>query len=901
MKLTFNIDFHTVWGQRLCIVGSLPELGLWNPAQARDMQYINDGRWMAEIELKEIPSAKIEYRYILLNENNAILFEEWRGNHYLLPTSAIESDIVCYDSWQNDPVHQAFYSSAFTHSWFAHPSAPGELQPAQNKTLSIKVNAPCIPKNQNVCITGNQQALGNWDPDKSLKLNSSDSFEWYITLDISDFVFPLEYKFLICDDRHQLVRWESGENRIFSKSDQITNQQIILSGLNFRGEEFLWRCAGSVIPVFSLRSEQSFGVGDFSDLRKFIDWAALTHQRIVQVLPMNDTIATNSWKDSYPYSAISIYALHPIYISLTDLGELKDPGLNAYYQEKQKELNALSQIDYEEVICYKIAYCRDFYELQGESIMGSTDFYQFFEGNKSWLMPYGAFCYLRDHFGTADFSRWKKYAGYDFSNVEELCSENNPASSVIKFYYFLQYILHTQFKSVSAHAHSLGIVLKGDLPIGISRHSVEAWTEPRYFQMNAQAGAPPDDFSANGQNWLFPTYNWKEMESDHFNWWKKRFHKLEDYFDCFRIDHILGFFRIWEIPLEYVEGLCGHFNSALPYTEDEIRGFGFVSDIRSFLSNRIHQQYLVGLFADYTEDVISTYLAQVSSEYYTLKPFCDTQLKIAELFSDQNDEDAIKIKKGLFAIANEVLFLSDPYEPEKYHPRISASKSYLYKDLSSADRYAFDQLYWEFFYHRHNDYWKNQALNKLTPLINNTQMLVCGEDLGMIPESVPDVMNKLQILSLEIERMPKTALREFTDLMHLPYNSVCTTSTHDMPPLRSWWKEDRDKIQRYYNNVLHHAGIAPEDCSSALAEQIIKRHLDSPAMMTIIPLQDWLAMSDELKNPDAEAERINIPAQTNHYWRYRMHLTVEQLIQSASFNSKISTMIQLSGRNESND
>ena len=511
-------------------------------------------------------------------------------------------------------------------------------------------------------------------------------------------------------------------------------------------------------------------------------------------------------------------------------------------------------------------------------------------------MPYAAYSYLREKYQTSDFAKWDKNAIYNKSQIRELCSEDSGAYPEISFYYFLQYILHTQFKSVSDYARKNGIVLKGDLPIGVNRTSIDAWTEPQYFNMNGQAGAPPDDFSVNGQNWGFPTYNWDIMEKDHFSWWKKRFHKLSDYFDCFRIDHILGFFRIWEVPLDYIQGLCGHFNPALPFTREEIEQYGLTFNEARFTTPHINRKFLPELFGDLAEEVEGTYLAQSSSNHFVLKSFCDTQRKIEAIFDGKTDEVSLRIKDGLFAIANEVLFLRDPQEKEKFHPRISASHSYIYSELNTSEKYAFDQLYWDFFYHRHNDFWKAQAFKRLTPLVGSTNMLVCGEDLGMIPESVPDVMNKLQILSLEIERMPKTPQREFSDLFSLPYNSVCTTSTHDMSPLRNWWKEDREKIQRYYNNVLHYEGQAPGECSSEIASRIITNHLATNSMLTIIPLQDWFAIDDTVKRKDIEAERINVPANSNHYWCYRMHIPLESLLMKEEFNDKVAQLIVASGR-----
>ena len=896
MKVTFNINFHTVWGQKLCVVGSIPELGSWEPALAKEMNYKGDGNWQLELDLElTSPQQTIEYRYFL-SINDKQVFEEWEKNHQIV-FEGHANHYTLYDYWQIRPANLAFYSSAFTKSLFAHPCNTYERVVKSGKRLTIKISAPRVEKNQSVAITGNQECLGNWHPDKALILSCDTFPDWHIDLDANDIVYPLEYKFLVYDnDKHQPLYWEEDENRKLELPPQDFGETVTVSGLYFRDNLPLWRCAGTVIPVFSLRSEQGFGVGDLGDLRMLVDWAKKTRQRIIQVLPMNDTTMSHTKGDSYPYSAISIYALHPMYISLPLMGELKDAGRTAFYKAKQEELNAKDAVDYEEAVKYKLAYCREFFSQEGSAILSSPEYQEFFAQSQSWLVPYAAYSYLRDKHKTSDFTCWGNNATYNKSQIRELCSEDNGAYPEISFYYFLQYILHIQFKSVSDYARKNGIVLKGDLPIGVNRTSIDAWTEPQYFNMNGQAGAPPDDFSVNGQNWMFPTYNWEVMEKDNYSWWKRRFRKMSDYFDSFRIDHILGFFRIWEVPQDYVQGLCGHFNPALPLTKEEIEQYGFTFNEARFTTPHINHKFLPELFGTLSEEVVGTYLAQSSSNHFVLKSFCDTQRKIEALFAGKTDEASLQIKEGLFSIANEVLFLRDPQEKDKFHPRISASQSYMYSELSTSDRYAFDQLYWEFFYHRHNDFWKAQAFKRLTPLVASTNMLVCGEDLGMIPESVPDVMNKLQILSLEIERMPKTPQREFTDMFNLPYHSVCTTSTHDMTPLRNWWKEDREKIQRYYNNVLLREGQAPEECTDDIATQIVTNHLATNSMLTIIPIQDWFTIDDAVKRKDIESERINIPAIPNHYWRYRMHIPLERLLTEDRFNGKVSQLIQSSGR-----
>ncbi|MDR2118102.1 MAG: 4-alpha-glucanotransferase [Tannerellaceae bacterium] len=893
MKISFHINFHTVWGQKLCITGSIPELGAWDTALAGEMEHLGDGNWLFALDIAP-DTETVEYRYFL-RVNGRQVFEEWEKNHCITLEKSFHS-YTLYDYWQIRPANIIFYSSAFTQSLFAHPPKTYGQAIKSGKKLIVKISAPRVERNQSLAITGNQMCLGLWQPEKALILSCDTFPEWHINLDAEDIQYPLEYKFLVLDsDTRAPLYWESDENRVLNLPAQEKGETVCVSGLYFRDNLPPWRATGSVIPVFSLRSANSFGAGDLGDLRLFIDWIKKTGQRMIQVLPMNDTMATHTWTDSYPYNAISIYALHPMYISLPWMGNLKDAWKAAFFAEKQEELNRKEEIDYEAVVACKMEYCRIFFEQEGMQTIESVAFREFFSQNQDWLIPYAVYTYFRDTYQTTDFSKWGSDAVYNKARALELCRKESESYPKIAFSFFLQFVLHTQCKAVSGYARKNGIVLKGDLPIGVNRNSVEVWTEPSCFNMDGQAGAPPDDFSTIGQNWTFPTYNWEMMEKNRFAWWKKRFAKLSDYFDCLRIDHILGFFRIWEIPPDYTEGLCGHFNPALPLSKDEIEQYGICFNEKRFTTPHIHQQYLPELFGEWANEVMDTYLAQSSSHHFVLKPFCNTQAKTEALFAGKTDDASLRKKKGLLHIACEVLFLRDPYQKEKFHPRISAAQSFLYHELSSADRYAFDHLYWDFFYRRHSGFWKEQACKRLTPLIVSTQMLICGEDLGMIPESVPEVMNKLQILSLEIERMPKQPHTEFTDMNRLPYLSVCTTSTHDMSPLRNWWKEDRDKTQRYYNHVLQLPGEAPE-CTPEIAERIIRNHLKAPSMLAIIPLQDWLATDSALRRKNYDAERINIPAHAAHYWRYRMHITIEELLVADRLNEKIISLIKSSGR-----
>jgi 4-alpha-glucanotransferase len=894
MKIRFRIHFHTVWGQTLYIIGSIPELGSWNASLAKELQPVGNGNWLLEIEIPENPIS-FEYRYFLSSDNK-LVFEEWQRNHKLTITDTGRI-YVLEDYWQNRPNNMAFYSSAFIQSWFAHPCDKFERVVKSKKKLSIKVLAPKVKQNHSIALLGNQEELGNWQIDKAL-IMACDTFpEWSAELDASWLSFPVEYKFFILNNEDKsLVYWEKGENRILAIDPIQEGETHIVSGLQFRNDFTEWKCAGTVIPVFSLRSENSFGIGDFADLKICIDWLKRTSQKILQLLPLNDTTQTHKWTDSYPYNAISVYALHPLYLNLDLMGKLNHPDRANFYRQKQRELNKLNEVNYEQVDLFKWTFFRELFEQEGENVLNSSEFHLFFEKNKEWLLPYAAYSYLREVNHTSDFRLWNDYRQYKREAIENLCKPDKPHYPEIALYYYLQFHLHKQLSDAKNYAHSKGIVLKGDIPIGVSQTSIEVWTEPQFFNRQYQTGAPPDNFSVTGQNWGFPTYHWQNIEDNDFSWWKKRFLKMSEYFDVYRIDHILGFFRIWEIPENSVQGLLGWFNPALPMSVEEIENTGLHFHLERFTNAHINEKFLPQLFGDYTEEVAQVYLDRSSSHHFAPKEKFNTQLKIKNYFSGKEDEKSRIIRDGLYAVCNEVLFIKDRLKPNHFHPRISASSSFIYSELDNSEKYAFDYLYWNYYYQRHNEFWKEEAYKKLTPLTFCTNMLACGENLGMIPHCVPEVMEKLQIFSLELERTPKEPNVEFSDLQHLPYHSVCTTSTHDMPPLRSWWKEDPEKTQRYYNEVLKREGKAQKECTPEICEQIIENHLNTKSMLAIIPLQDWLSMDGKRRREKEDEERINIPANPKHYWRYRMHFTLEDLQNADELNARISRLIAASGR-----
>ena len=529
-------------------------------------------------------------------------------------------------------------------------------------------------------------------------------------------------------------------------------------------------------------------------------------------------------------------------------------------------------------------------------MLSSERFTAFFKRNEDWLVPYAAFCVLRDRFGTADFHAWPEYAEYRTEDIRAFCRPSAPAYEEVSYYYYVQFCLHEQLLAASDYARAKGIILKGDIPIGISRNSVEAWVEPYYFNLDGQAGAPPDDFSVNGQNWGFPTYNWEVMLEDGCSWWVRRFRKMAEYFNAYRIDHVLGFFRIWEIPSDSVHGLLGHFSPSLPMSMEEIESYGLRFRKNYFTHPNISDWVLDKLFGERAEEVKAVYLDALGMDWYALKPEYDTQRKVEAAFAGKSSAEDAALREGLYALISNVLFIPDPKQPDKYHPRISARCDYLYQTLSEEEKRAFDALYEDYYYHRHNEFWYGQAIRKLPVLVEATQMLVCAEDLGMVPECVPWVMDDLRILTLEIQTMPKKFGLKFGRLEENPYRSVSTIFTHDMPTLRGWWEEDAVRAQQYFNEVLQKDGEAPASIPGWLCEEVVARHLYSPSMLCLISWQDWMSIDERLRYPDVDFERINVPSNPRNYWHYRMHLTIEELMGCDDLNRKIRMLITHSGR-----
>ncbi len=840
----------------------------------------------------------------------------WRC-HQLNPER--DDELWFVDAWADRPLPPYAHHTALHDCVLARQAPPPLNTDDEAGALTISCCAFPAPKGHYWAIVGEAPSLGAWDICRARRLVATGPYRYELALnadeaaqlcdelegraDTSYKVRVLHYKYVLLREGlpTEAPLWEKGENRTLLlpyDSETVKNGMghiIRTDDMPHCDGQPAPRWAGVVVPIFSLRSEESAGIGDFGDLRLLIDWASRLGLHAIQLLPLCDTTRTGSWRDSYPYSAISVFALHPAYL---DLRPFKDTKAYGQVRDRAAALNVLADVDYEGASTLKLNFLHLLYEETGAEVEGTAGYQRFVTDNCDWLPRYASYCALRDSRGIDYLHRHLP------SETEGEADEHD-----IRFWQFVQYLLHRQLLNARRAARAARIILKGDLPIGVSRDSVDTWSYPALFHLDGTAGAPPDAFARDGQNWGFPTYDWAAMRRDGYQWWHRRLDHMGRYFDAYRIDHVLGFFRIWEVPAEQIDGLLGRFRPALPLTTDELRAGGFMADASLLALPYVSREEAAAMADRFGSEAASRYLMPLG-DHFTLRPPYRSQRAIRRELGETNAPLAAELHQ----LATQCLFIADPDKPECYHPRIEGQRTTAYAALTDTDRAAYDRLYDDFYYHRHNDFWAAEAMGKLPAITHSHDsrspepqlcplpeaegggMLPCAEDLGMIPACVPDVLSRLDILTLEVSRMPKAYGISIGDPTHNPPLSVDTIDTHDMPPLRLWWMKNPQLAANFMHDVLHEAGDVPVDPPAALCRKIIARHLASPSMLCLLSLQDWLALSPTLRFAHAEREQINDPADPDHYWRYRMHLTLERLMADEDFTQIVQEMVKESGR-----
>ncbi|MGJ8633897.1 MAG: 4-alpha-glucanotransferase, partial [Luteolibacter sp.] len=755
------------------------------------MKWRDAGHWEVEISVDASQGTRLEYEYIYRNGETEV--KEWGGARVVDFSNNHYEKILFSDDWRSaGSVDRVYEGKVFAAVEKGKPGvAKVSGKPDGNHELSLFMTR--LPAGMVPCVMGGLDALGEWAYEKAMPLADCGENLWKLRLDLP-MDYEVSYKYGLYDPSlKKAVKLEDGENRRLRARDGMDFVQV--ADENFRrSADMKFRAAGVAIPVFSLRSEIGGGVGEFADLKGMADWAKSAGLKMLQILPINDTTSSRTWTDSYPYSAISVNALHPIYMRLDAMTyPLQD---EVVFAAEKARLNSLKQLDYEEVMEVKWRLTREVFDKNHDVIIKDTAFMDFLKSNWNWVLDYGVFCVKRDEFGTAEFAKWGEWAVYDSKTAEALA-----ISTDVLYHVWLQYELDLQLADAVSYMHSAGVALKGDLPIGIDRDSVDAWVAPHLFRMDRQTGAPPDLFAKKGQNWGFPTYNWEEMAKDGYAWWRARFEKLSRYFDAYRIDHILGFFRIWQVPAQHIDGIMGWFEPALPVKLEEFAERGVEFDYDRFCKPFIRDSGLKETFGKFADGVRRDFLVDLGLGCFSLKEEFSSQRSIREFFAKLGEGDWANqewIRDALENLVTEVLFFEVGGSGETlFHPRMSMVDTLSFQDLNPDTQGKLQAIYTDYFYLRQEGFWKANAYAKLPAMRVASDMLLCGEDLGMVPACVPGVMADMGMLSLEIQRWPKSGDSEFFNPTHSPYMSVVSTGTHDMETLRSWWRADETRRAKF--------------------------------------------------------------------------------------------------------
>jgi 4-alpha-glucanotransferase len=641
--------------------------------------------------------------------------------------------------------------------------------------------------------------------------------------------------------------------------------------------------SGVAVPLFSLYSKQSIGIGEYLDLIPFGRWAAFCNFNIIQLLPVNDTGAESS-----PYSARSAFALNPVFINVQSV-----EGSSEYEDEIQQgklEFQKYGKIDYYNISTWKRFVLRKIFDNRYDDLKKDKILLRWIDNN-AWAKPYCVYCTLKAQNDERSWKDWKNYRDPTAKDIEALWKKFAKDNL---FQAWMQFEAEKQFSAAVAEVSKMGVRIKGDIPILINEDSADVWADRKYFSLDDRAGAPPDMFSYSGQNWGFPTYRWDVIEKDNFEWWRRRLAQASKFYHAYRIDHVLGFFRIWSIPQQEVTGILGYFNPCVPLTYDKLAAAGFMRETLEYLRR-----------PNYGIDQLREFLGADADR---LAPICFTQL--------EGHPDRL-ILKSEFSSEKAILGMNEPQEVKDKLLKVYWNRVFV---PSGDENNFYPYWYWYnapvFFTlpdyeqeklrnlikeneNAQNGLWEANATKLLSVLSQETDMLVCAEDLGAVPPCVPAVLNKLNILSLRIERWARNwnaPYSPYYDMDEYPRMSVCATSCHDTSTLRGLWQE-KDFDRDLYWSHAHLSGKAPEEVTPSVARQILAHVYTTNSLFCILPVQDYFALSASLSKCAPEEERVNVPGTVGgKNWCYRMPCSVDELMDYSSLSSDIRMLVDVRKR-----
>ncbi|MBR1537735.1 MAG: 4-alpha-glucanotransferase [Treponema sp.] len=676
---------------------------------------------------------------------------------------------------------------------------------------------------------------------------------------------------------------------------------------------------GVAVPLSALRTEDSPVVGEFSSLIPFADFSKNAGLSVIQLLPVLDTGSHSS-----PYSSLSAFALHPMYISLSQIEYFKtcyekDSTFKKSYDTFLSHKNN-ERFDYNFVVQTK-----DFLMRRMFLVLSNTTEPKKFAGmfaalrsfikeNEDWLPFYCVYKHLKYKFMQASWKSWeKKYQKLSKEEILEIWNDEALHEELF-FYAWQQFIAFKQFKIASDYVKKLGITLKGDLPILLNEDSCDVWCCKDVFKQKARAGSPPDGDNPTGQNWGFPCYDFVSQEKDGFSWWRRRIKIASLFFDAYRLDHIPGFFRLWTIPEGEFTAELGHTEPYSAITEAQLLKAGFSKERIRWLSQpHIPTEDFIRLIGDpeTTREILGLLCDRIGrEELWLFKPAVKSEMDIKKISLEKYNID-VSIQFEIFRRLtsywkNRTLI---ELSKNKFVPLWKYGETKAWNSLSNDEKQVLGDLFAENA-KKQEKLWQKQAEKIFTALKSESDMTACGEDLGVFIPCMEKTLDKFGILGLKVARWCRNwdkKYQPYTDIHTFRKLSVVTTSVHDSSTIREWYDKEPNTIlidiaHPYSDDFLDDSRKSEDDffiiqkdtpnfsktLNPKTAESLLTIFARSNAAWFIVPLQDWLYLDSKYYAEDAKTERINIPGTVTPFnWTWRMSVPVEKLSANTKLQSKI--------------
>ncbi|MDR0382655.1 MAG: 4-alpha-glucanotransferase [Spirochaetaceae bacterium] len=634
------------------------------------------------------------------------------------------------------------------------------------------------------------------------------------------------------------------------------------------------RLIGVVVPLGALRGEAGSVIGEFPDLVEFARLCKKMNVGLIQILPVNDT-----GFDSSPYSALSAFALNPIYLRIADLKEASQ--YKKKWDEVCAEFGSEPRFSYYKIVLAKLELLHRIFndnvnEIERDAMI------DIWTQKNDWVKTYAIFRRLKEENGGKSWKEWNSFQKINAKDVETLW--NNPEHKREHlFWVWLQMNLDSQFKAAADEVASLGIALKGDIPIMMNMDSCDVWAHPEYFYIKFSAGAPPDMYSNEGQNWGFPIYNWTAQAKHGYSWWRSRIKIAEKYYKALRIDHILGFFRIWAVSRRYNSAAMGRFVPFVPIKKQELMALGFDENRIHWITTPHIPTYEVwhaikqgGGSDNDARHVFTRVLERIGNEdLWLFKKAVKSDIDIEAI----NIHPAAKayLKKEM---TNRIL---QEYDKETYSVFWNYRNSRQYATLSEKERGKIDGLL-EVKDRLSEIKWETGAEKLLSALMQDSSLTICAEDLGVQIECVPRSLKKFGILSLKVvrwERKWNEASNPYVPYSDYPELSVCTTSVHDSSTLREWWNYEADQSAFA---AFNGAPSLPKSYNPGTARVFLRQAASAGSRLRIFPLIDLLHLTPRWYATDPMSERINVPGTYNEFnWTWRIPATIAEIAADGEF------------------